>query len=448
MNTSPVKPFSRELTLFIWSAVFLFNPCINIIDFLPDFVGYLLLSKALYRLSLLSPAIDEAQVNIRKLRAIMLLKLISVSLVPMFDDTFKLLLTSVFVVLELVFAIPVINRIFDGLEYLGTRFDGRAIYKGMKNAKSFTYVLFIGRAAFTLFPELCAIGVTDSNNAGYVTSGYHYSFEVFRKYLYIIGIPLVLVAGIFWLVNIIRYAKGIASETAFNQRMADAYAEKIALDKNIEMHRYVRTAFTLTSVAFIFLIDFWLDDFNVIPSVICPVILAFAIRAVSKQNFNTVLIRYVNAAYFLISAVSLVFTLLFSLNYGIAVTALDITAYNAFFRMNIFKAVETLVSVAAVVFMLTNIRKIAYRYLLPDKNVSDKRLRAIYKSQLSETDRTVVILMVAYVIVAVINIVFTFIRSAELPAIWLIPSGLTLIWVIAAFSVLSRVYDKIEYKLL
>ena len=47
--------------LFIIAGVFLFNPNIAIFDFLPDFIGYIILSIALTKLAMLDDNLYEAK---------------------------------------------------------------------------------------------------------------------------------------------------------------------------------------------------------------------------------------------------------------------------------------------------------------------------------------------------------------------------------------------------
>ena len=50
------------------ALVFLFNPNVGLVDFLPDFIGYMLLCRALSRLSLIDDRMDDAHRLLRSVQ--------------------------------------------------------------------------------------------------------------------------------------------------------------------------------------------------------------------------------------------------------------------------------------------------------------------------------------------------------------------------------------------
>ncbi len=65
---------------FIAAIIFLANPCLNIVDILPDFFGYIFLLKGLEKWADLCPNIRDAVQGVAKLRWFMLLKMLAVVL--------------------------------------------------------------------------------------------------------------------------------------------------------------------------------------------------------------------------------------------------------------------------------------------------------------------------------------------------------------------------------
>ena len=79
---------------------FLFNPNINVVDVLPDFIGYLLIYRGLFHASFLSDNLRQARDLIWKLAMITAVRAASAVLLPYTSDTFTLLLVFIFAVLE------------------------------------------------------------------------------------------------------------------------------------------------------------------------------------------------------------------------------------------------------------------------------------------------------------------------------------------------------------
>ncbi|MFQ9147235.1 MAG: hypothetical protein ACLR5G_02810 [Eubacteriales bacterium] len=172
----------------IASAVFFFNPCINIIDPLPDFFGVVLLINGLRKWGDLCPGISDAIQGLQKLRWLMLLKMLFMALVPIVDDTYVLIFTFGFAILELIYMLPAIGRIFDGFEYFGTRFNGRSVYRDYKNVRTLTYMFFVGKSILVVLPELCSL--SSYEYSGYVTAGVQIDFARYKYPLLGVGIFL------------------------------------------------------------------------------------------------------------------------------------------------------------------------------------------------------------------------------------------------------------------
>ena len=203
----------------IASAVFFFNPCINIIDPLPDFFGVVLLINGLRKWGDLCPGMSDAIQGLMKLRWLMLLKMLFMALVPIVDDTYVLIFTFGFAILELIYMLPAIGRIFDGFEYFGTRFNGRSVYRDYKNVRTLTYMFFVGKSILVVLPELCSL--SSYEYSGYVTAGVQIDFARYKYPLLGVGIFLTALTGILWLVSIIPYWKRIGNDKEFMKRVSD-----------------------------------------------------------------------------------------------------------------------------------------------------------------------------------------------------------------------------------
>lgn len=118
--------------LFI-AAIFLFNPNIVIIDFLPDFIGYIFLLLGISQLADLNYHFEESQSLFKRMFTVSLAQFFAIFIVfgvlPTREQSSALMLMSfAFGALELILLIPAFKAFFDGFIYLGSRHTSTAIF--------------------------------------------------------------------------------------------------------------------------------------------------------------------------------------------------------------------------------------------------------------------------------------------------------------------------------
>lgn len=102
--------------------IFLFNPHINIIDVLPDVIGYLLILHGLSKISDLERNLLSAREKFLKLAWLSAAKLSCLLILPIFDETLYLVFTLCFGLLELIWMIPAFVDMFHGISFLESRY--------------------------------------------------------------------------------------------------------------------------------------------------------------------------------------------------------------------------------------------------------------------------------------------------------------------------------------
>ena len=110
-----------KIGYMIIGCIFLCNPFINIIDILPDFIGYLFILKALAELSDLERNICNARKRFKSALWVSLVKSALVFGFMIYDSTWYLILTFSFAVLECMYLIPAFVDLFYGISYLEER---------------------------------------------------------------------------------------------------------------------------------------------------------------------------------------------------------------------------------------------------------------------------------------------------------------------------------------
>ncbi len=434
-----------DLGYILAAVIFLFNPTINIVDILPDIFGILFLLKGLQKWADLCPNIADAMAGFSRYRWFMLLKLFCVVLVPLsVEDTDVLLLTFAFAVVELIYVLPNVRRIFDGLEYFGTRFNGRSVLHNMKNVRTLTTVLIVGRAMLTLLPELCSLSSFD--NLGYVTSGVQIDYADYKNLFVGFNLILSTLMGVLWLVNVIPYVKRISAETDFLERVLHDYDLEITNNVGLAVRRTMRSAITLIVAGFAFFPNFWIDGFNVIPTFIGAIILIFAARRILQLTGGSRRVVIAQTIFAVVSVLSYAASLLFAEFYGLESITRDFTAYDIYNLTRILGIVEYAAMAVSVYTIFGELRALIGKHLSPDPDVSDRRLTDVYISHRRETEKTMLAGFIGFIIVLAANSIFMFMRAEIDAGYWLVPFIATGIWFIYMISSLNQLYDQIEYK--
>ncbi|MBQ7760611.1 MAG: hypothetical protein IJ400_01020 [Clostridia bacterium] len=179
----------------IISAIFLFNPIFSNLDVLPDFIGYFLIMLALSKSTYTNENAQDAYNSARKMLIVSVAKTLSLLLVSSSDVTMSLLLSFSFLIVELIFGIPFVLKLFNYLSELAIASDnGRETDKCTKVAY-FTIATMIARLVFAMLPDLTALTLNNGVDTDVlpVLTG-------FRPMLFIVTGTLSFIVCTIWLV--------------------------------------------------------------------------------------------------------------------------------------------------------------------------------------------------------------------------------------------------------
>lgn len=281
--------------LFIIASIFLFNPHIAIFDFLPDFIGYIILSIALTKLAMINDHLYEAKRAFDRLIIIDIGKILAIFWV--FGMTFgneqnsSLLLWSfVFGVLEILFAISAFAKLFEGFSTLGDFHSNSSIHGSKRRDgksytqrfKSLTSVLIVFKAVMAVLPELSVLETMTYDETSRFTYLYRY-IGVMRGFCFI---P-VLIIGIVWLVCAIRYFSRIRYDKDFVISVDEEYSSKQISKSGMFVVRDVKIATLFLVLGSILSLDFIFENVNIIPDILVVPFFALSLFYFSKvSNFK------------------------------------------------------------------------------------------------------------------------------------------------------------------
>ncbi len=271
------------------ALIFFCNPNLHLLDFLPDFFGYIFLCKAFSKLAELNEEIEDAVSLFRKMIWIDLGKWLMVfftfSMTSAGEQESSLLLwTFVFSVVELLVLIPAYTKLFYGMTKLGYFYSNTAVLgtvKGEKSAtdrvKRSTLMFVCCKSIFTVLPEFAVLSKNLYNENGGLVDIYRY-VGLLRGFFML----LILVFGIVWLVRTQFYFSRIRGDQTLILALAEAYKK----DVKPKVGGFVQKRFTLAYVflvaGLIFSIDFRIDDILFFPDFLVAIGFVFVFFVLSK----------------------------------------------------------------------------------------------------------------------------------------------------------------------
>ena len=363
----------------IIAAIFLFNPNLVIIDFLPDFIGYIFLLLGISQLADLNYHFEESQNLFKRMFIVSLAHFFSIFLVfgflPSREQSSAIMLVAfAFGALELILLIPGFKAFFDGFIYLGSRHESTSIFfvkqkkhpseiKGKKKQKikkanattkaaAMTLIFVILKPVLTFAPEILAL--FDSSVDPNLKVNFYRYVDSFRFIALVFLLPL----GIIWLTVFIRYVRSILMDKVFINQLTEKYTAEITPKTFIFIQRYIKLAFVVLAVALVFNVDFYIDNVSVLPDFVSPLIVLIVL-GIFRKIAKAPLISYIFAVgYGVTSAVSFALNIYFYDNYTLTLTMISPEAHNAFMALTVFKVVDSLLFAGMIISLLPLLSKI------------------------------------------------------------------------------------------
>ena len=280
----PTKKLSPTLGLgfVIAGAIFLISPMLAVVDVLPDFIGYALILKGIYCLSDMNEQIADAA---RLFRRLLILSLVRLGLVIFIfgmaskteQPTLQLLCSFVLAVLDCMAIIPAWKSLGNGLIYLGTRLEGRAVFdkryprsrkRIYENSKTLTEKTFgfsvfflVTREVLSTLPEFAVL----SHQLGGADAGNRTAIYEYIGLMRGMCATLVVILGLIWLVKFIRYTCHLMGDQSFFERLTHKYETEVLTRPELFARRGVKRALVFLCIGVILTADLFLDDVCITP---------------------------------------------------------------------------------------------------------------------------------------------------------------------------------------
>ncbi|MBQ8290304.1 MAG: hypothetical protein IJY01_05505 [Clostridia bacterium] len=323
---------SRDYLLWTVALVSFFNPCVNIIDIFPDFIGCLILAGLFASPALVAPYFSEARAWLLRAAAVSALKIPALAIVVVIrsgntqDNDVIALVALIFLALDLICLIPAISNIFSALFYLGERGDASSLLKGdgrhsPEGIKSLCIAFVIIRGAASALPELLrltrAVELGDSSTV--IMRG-----SRFYPYAVVAAAVISLAVGILFLIRCLGYLRAIRKEGKFYpslEALADMNTVAELKSRQDAVSNRRMGIFLTLSALLTFEISFSnLGEVNLLPPTVSAIFLILAlfslIRLTGATGRPAVLCRAVAIIYGILTLPTYILQLLFHDEYA------------------------------------------------------------------------------------------------------------------------------------
>lgn len=281
--------------------LFFLNPNITVVDVFPDFIGCLLIISGLGALRDISDSLEAARrdflrmfwVSLSHIPAFMLMVFISASFLN--EKTSILVFSFVYGVVEFILINNALTSFIDGFIYIGERYNGDScFYEKKKNGKCidvshlrfFTLVFLLVTKGLSIAPNLVYLYDT-SLGYGEVFTQFAVNPVSFIGPITALCFIPALAVGVVWAKRTYGYVRGIRSDFEFVERVDAVLSDKSIQSTSVYRFRRTSTALCLLIAAVIFSVDFYIDEFNIIPDIISA-LLMLASALYMKRTFDGV----------------------------------------------------------------------------------------------------------------------------------------------------------------
>ena len=295
-----------KFAAIIAGLIFLFNPNVNLIDILPDAVGFGLILYGITPFSHIQLRVADAAKAFKMLTIIELIKLGSLYFYSFFSGTEQLmilLIAMVFAAFEIFFSWQAFSNLFLGLEDFGNAEEQPRMFEKIKMIRAFTLIFVLAKAIFAFLPDLTLL---DDARYGEVTGTGISSWQDYRGVFTVFAFALILVVGIVWLCSAISFFRVVKKEKALVEEIrlrSEAYYSQT--ESLIYRHSILALGFLL--YAFFFCLELKIEGYSLLPPMISAVLFMvffFMMRRFFQKEALMGLIA--SMLYFITSGVSFV----------------------------------------------------------------------------------------------------------------------------------------------
>ncbi len=386
----------------VLALVFLFNPNINIIDLLPDFIAYFIIAKMLEKAADCAPYFEEARASALKLAWTTLAKIPAFMLVifirggnTLDRDIFPTV-SLIFGIVESILLIPFIKNLYSAFFYLGERTDAKSLIAPFsvscdgnrkmrpEELRTYTIMFFICKSILFVLPEFFLLsGSTSDGTLKPAPLSRYYPLTLLSAL--IIG----FIMGGIWLSRTKKYIRAIKEEGKYEDSLRllarseslEKYEKKLKL-------RSINNALIFLAAASFFTFNFAFSNtnsVNIFPGFIFAAFFSLAICRMSRHTKKKPKQTLIAAAIYAVIALAyLISSIIFHSKYDYISLVSDKGAQGAYIPVMILSVLEF----AAICVLLLSANRLMQDFIRENTGISPElerygKTEAAYHKELS-----------------------------------------------------------------
>lgn len=428
----------------IVGTVFLFNPMIGLLDILPDFIGYLFMLAGIYKIADITKTMDNIHKYLLYLIGVSLARTILSVIMTKDDMVLSLIFVVLFSIGEAFLMIYFYNKLFNGFDDIGIRFENSDTFKKSAELKTLTYVFILLRSLFTIIPEFRYLAMTDYE--GEISSFDMIGRTDYSVMLILLNVVVVTIIGIAWVYMMISYLNKINKNKPFIEKLNDYYVNEVLSDTKRFFKRRIMISIFLLIIGFVFMCDIFFDNVDVIPDFIGGGLILSAFIIMNKDNQNIKKYIYAAMAYIPISVGNWIYRIVFAANEYRAKSLQNTDVLLNYAGL----IVVTLVASLLLIMIFIAVRKhfnqiinemIGYEYDEHFQKLIERQKESINKKNLNNT--IIFVLSLIFAVSKVIQVSLMII----LPEYWMIHFVIEIAWIFKMYLFITDIYEELKYRL-
>ena len=269
--------------LILAGLVFMFNPCINIVDVLPDFIGCILIAAGLYKLSDIEDRFLSARLIAMRLIPVYILKFVLSFYLPVRWKSGLLPVTFAYAVGEIILMLLLLSAIYGGIESMANLHDGARHLELCSSVSKTTILFMVVKNVLAFVPEAFALEKQAELDFSYYKKTIQ-TLSVAKPYVVAFFTVIVLAYGIYCLYQNVLLFNAVRKDTVFVGKLSDVYKERVIENKKLITRRAIRRFFVLLILSAVFTIDIIVDAVTLTPDIIVFALIYAAAKALRKPD--------------------------------------------------------------------------------------------------------------------------------------------------------------------
>ncbi len=262
--------------LFLFGLFFLINPYFWVFDILPDFIGLLIMAKAIRPMNDVSPSIEAASSGLKKAAALSIAQLgltIPMMTIVNSDPTFNMVFSFCFNILRIIFLIPALHELFNGFIYFADRHaeNGNTVSTvKMKVVRTVMQIYIILHCLLSVAPEM--VYLFKVNDSG-MTENFEelYPLSPYRTGIIFLSAAVAAIISLIWYIIVCAYFSSLRKKAAYNRGIISDITSFVRSEKKRVMSA-VRPAVTCFIIASFCAIGYFIDGKTLIPPYFTPIL--------------------------------------------------------------------------------------------------------------------------------------------------------------------------------